>query len=103
MILFVPPDPLAVHCLKCLTVQEDLSGHLRQVCMSGAEEALVLEEVARAFESEGRVVGLAEVRGLVQEDPTCGSLAEYFRAKGFLIAEQPIELRYVGMLAEGEL
>lgn len=66
--------------------------------MSGAEEALVLEEVARALESrarfvtEGRVVGLAEVRGLVQEDPTCGSLAEYFGAKGFLVAEQPITL-----------
>ncbi|XP_073766069.1 uncharacterized protein [Danio rerio] len=85
---------IAIYCLKCLTIQEDLTGHLRQVCMSGAEEALVLEEVARAEESragfvrEGRVIDLAEVRGLVQEDPTGGSLAEHLRAKGFLVVEQ---------------
>ncbi|KTF95408.1 hypothetical protein cypCar_00037723 [Cyprinus carpio] len=64
------------------------------MCLRDAEDGCIQQEVLSAKESqekwkrEGRIMNLSEVKKLVREDPSCDSLAEYFRSKGFLIKEE---------------
>jgi len=86
--------PRLVHCLICHKPQTKIEHHLKNSCLRDADDGCIQEEVSRAKVSqekwtrEGRIVHLSEVKKLVREDPSCDSLADYFRAKGFLIKEE---------------
>ncbi|XP_016348542.1 uncharacterized protein LOC107693605 [Sinocyclocheilus anshuiensis] len=83
-----------VHCLICHKPQTKIEHHLSNMCLRDAEDGCIQQEVSRAKESqemwtrEGRIMNISEVKKLVREDPSCDSLAEYFRSKGFLIKEE---------------
>lgn len=88
------PSNRLVYCLLCCKPQTKIAQHLKTSCLKDADDQFIEEEVLRAKQSqrnwarEGRVLNISEVREIVKEDPSCDSLADYFKTKGFFIKER---------------
>lgn len=83
-----------VHCLVCCKPQKRIEDHLRSSCLPDASESQIQAEVFRTKKSQkkwaerGRTLHFSDVRRIVREDPSCDSLCQYFRKRGFLITEE---------------
>ncbi|XP_051980686.1 uncharacterized protein LOC127641958 [Xyrauchen texanus] len=90
---FLNPSNRLVYCLLCCKPQTKIAQHLKTSCLKDADDQFIEEEVLRAKQSqrnwarEARTLNISEVREIVKEDPSCDSLAVYFKEKGFFITE----------------